>query len=125
MHVLADDAMSFGGSPRDVAGHLRVVMRHPLGAEAERRGVCIARLLGEAGPIDGASIQTRRRSGLEPAAAQAQVLQRFPEENCVRFAGAPRGILLLASMYQSVEKSAGGDDDSLRAHSAAVAKANA
>ena len=113
VHVLADDAVGFGRGPRNVAGNLRVVMRHALGAEAEGSGVGIARLHREARPVDGASVKARRRSGLQPAAAQAELLQSLAEQNCVGFAGASGGILLLAAVDQSVEKSAGGDDDGL------------
>ena len=82
-------------------------MRHALGAEAERRGIGVARLLGEARPVDGASVEARRSAGLEAAAAQAQLLQRFAQQNRVRFAGTPGGILLLAAVNQAVEKSPG------------------
>src|SRR5277367_4798628 len=100
-------------------------MRHPLGAETERSRVGVARLLGEARPVDGASVEARRGSGLEPAAAQAQFLQRFSEQNRIWFAGAPSRILLLAAVNQPVEKSSGGDDHGLRADSAAVAEFDA
>ena len=125
MNVLADNAVSFGRGPCDVTGNLRIVMRDAPGAEAERRGVGIARLLGEARPVDAASIKPRRRSGLEAAAAQAKLLQSFAEQNCIGFAGASRGILLFAAMNEPVKKSSGSDDYSLRADGAAVAKANA
>src|ERR1700734_1825881 len=125
MHVLADNALSFARSPRDVARHLRIMMRHAFGAEAEGRGVGVSRLHREARPVNAASIQPRRRSCLQPAAAQAQFLQRFPQQNRSRFSGAPRGILLLAAVNQAIEKSPSSDDHSLRADGAAVAQANA
>src|ERR1700730_14614968 len=98
MNVLANDAMSLGGRPRYVARNLRIVMRHALGAKAERCGIGISRLLREARPIDSASIQARRRSSLEPATTQSQILQRLSEQHCVRFPRAPGGILLLPAM---------------------------
>src|ERR1019366_2558033 len=106
------------------AGNLRVVVRHALGAEAEGRGVGIARLHREAGPVDSASVKARGRSRLEPAAAQPQLLQPLPKQNRSGFAGAPGGILLLAAVNQAVEEGSGGDDHSLRAHGAAVAQLN-
>ena len=90
-------------------------MRHALGAEAERSGVGIARLLREAGPVNGASIKARRRSRLQPASAQAEFLQRLSQQNRVRLARTSGRILLLATMNQSVEESASRDDYSLRA----------
>jgi transcriptional antiterminator Rof (Rho-off) len=104
---------------------LRVVMRHALGPEAEGRRVGVARLQREARPVDRASIKPRRRSRLQTAAAQAELLQRLAEQNCVRFPGTSGRILLLAAVDQSVEKSAGGDDYSLRADRAAIAQPNA
>src|SRR5580692_4030386 len=125
MHVLADDAVRFRSGRGDVTRNLRVVMRHTLGAEAEGSGVGVSRLFGETRPVDGASIKARRGSGLEPAAAQAELLQSFSEENRVRFAGAPRGILLLTAMNKTVKKSAGCDDHGLCADGAAVAELDA
>ncbi len=125
VHVLADDAMRFRRGPRDVAGHLRVVMRDALGAEAEGRGIDIAGLHLESRPVDGAAIEARRRAGLQAASAQAEFLERFAEQNGGRFAGASGGILLFAAVDEAVEEGAGGDDDGLGADGAAIAKANA
>ncbi len=91
MHVLADDAMRLRRGVGDVARHLR--LRDPAGAEAERRGVGVARLRGETRPVDGAAIQTRRRAGLEAAAAQAQRLQKFAQQHGSRLAAASGGIM--------------------------------
>src|SRR5258708_10681434 len=124
MNVLANDAVCLRCSPRDVAGNLRVVMCHSLGAKTEGRGIVVSRLLRETRPIDGAPIEARRRSGLEPASAQAEVLQRLSEQNRIRFPRTSRRILLLSTVNQTIEKGAGCDDHSLGAHGAAVAKAN-
>src|SRR5580704_2533042 len=125
MHVLTDDAVSLGRGPRDVARNLRVVVRDAPGTEAEGRGIGVSWLDRETGPIDGASVKTRRGSGLEPATAQAEPLQRLAKENRVRLAGAPGGILLLAAMNQAVEEGSGGNDHGLRADGAAVAEFDA
>src|SRR5580658_859144 len=77
MHVLANNAMRLFGGKSDVARHLRIMMRHSPRAKAERSRVQISRLALEARPINGASIKPRRRSGLEPASAQPQLLERF------------------------------------------------
>src|SRR6266852_1655951 len=116
MNVLANNAMSLRRRRGNVAGHLRVVMRHALGAEAERSGISVARLLLESGPVNGASIKARRRSCFQPASAQSQLLQRLSKQDCVRFSRTPGRILLLAAMNQAVEKRAGGDNHSLRAN---------
>src|ERR1700734_2473110 len=122
MHVLADNALSFARSPRDVAGHLRVMMRHALGAEAEGRGVGVSRLHREARPVNAAAIQARRRSRFQSATAQPQFLQRFTQQNRSRLPRAPGRILLLAVVNQAIQKSSGSDDHSLRAHGAAIAE---
>src|SRR5258708_32088706 len=124
MNVLANDAVCLRCSPRDVAGNLRVVMCHSLGPKTEGRGIVVSRLLRETRPIDGAPIEARRRSGLEPASAQPEVLQRLSEQNRIRFPRTSRRILLFPTVNQTIEKSPGGDDDSLRADGAAVAQAN-
>src|SRR5579862_7841052 len=120
MHIFANDAVRLRRGPRDIAGNLRIMMRHSLGPEAERGWVCIARLHREPRPIDAAPVQARRSSGFQPAAAQAQFLQRLPEQDRVWFPGTSGGVLLFAAMNQSVEKGSGGDDDSVRTYSAAI-----
>ncbi len=123
VHVFADDAVRLRRGPGDVAGHLRVVVRDALGAEAERRRIDVARLRREARPVDAASIEARRSAGLEAASAQAELLQGFAQQDRVGLARASCGILLLAAVDQSVEERSGGDDDGLRADGAAVAQA--
>src|SRR4029077_333651 len=123
--VFADDAMRLFGRERDVAGHLTVVMGDAQGAEAEGRGIEIAGLRFEARPIDGASVEPRRRPGLQAAAAEPEFLERFAQKNRRGLARAARGILLFPAVDQTVQESAGGDDDSLSSHRAAVAQADA
>src|ERR1035438_7012292 len=89
MHVLANDTVRLFGSESDVARHLGVVMRYAPGAKAERCGIGISRLKFEARPVDGAPVQAGRRSGLEPASAQAEFLERFAEQDRRRPAPAP------------------------------------
>ena len=98
------------------------MMRNPLGAKAEWRGIDVAGLHLKSRPIDGASIQSRRRSRLQPAAAQAQLLQRFAQQHRSRLARPSRGILLLAAMNQSIQKCSRGDDDRRCADRAAIAQ---
>ena len=114
MDVFADDAVRLRRGPGDVAGHLRIVVRDALGAEAERGGIGVAGLHLKARPVDGAAVEARRRAGLEAASAQAELLQGFAEQDGGGFAGASGGILLLAAVDQAVEEGAGRDDDGLR-----------
>src|SRR5437899_4007660 len=102
MNILANDAMRLFCRVRDIAGHLRVMMSDALGTKAERRGIGIARLKLEAGPVDGAAIEARRCAGLKPAAAQAELLQGFAQQDRRRLARTTRRILLLAAVDQTV-----------------------
>ena len=122
MDVLADDAVGFRGGERDVARHLAVGVGDPAGAEAEGRGVGIAGLRLEARPVDGAAVEARRRAGLQPAAAQAELLDVLAQQHRGRLAAASGGNLLLAAVDQAIEKRAGGDDDGVGGDRAAVAQ---
>src|SRR5437667_10349546 len=102
MHILANDAVRFFCCVGDIAGHLRVMMSDALGAKAERRGIGIAGLKLEAGPVDGAAIETGRSASLKPAAAQAELLQGFAQEDRSRFTRTSRRILLVTAVDQTV-----------------------
>ena len=71
-------------------------------AKAERRGIGIARLKLEAGPVDGATIETRWGASLKPAAAQAELLQGFAQEDRSRFTRTSRRILLFTAVDKAV-----------------------
>ncbi len=124
MHVLTDDSVCLRRGERDVTRHLLVMVRHPPGAEAEWRGIVVAGLHLELRPVNAASIETRRRPGLQTAAAQSKRLQRFTQQDRVWFPAASGGILLLAAMDKPVQKCSSGDDDRLRRDKASVTKAN-
>jgi alkanesulfonate monooxygenase SsuD/methylene tetrahydromethanopterin reductase-like flavin-dependent oxidoreductase (luciferase family) len=78
MNVLTDDAVRFFRSEGDIARDLRVMMGDLLGAKAEGRGFGVAGLRLEARPVDRAAIEAWWCSSLETAAAQAEILERFP-----------------------------------------------
>src|SRR5262249_37900294 len=118
MHVLLNDAMRLRRGEGHVTRHL--LLRDLLGAEAEGRGVGIARLHFKTRPVDAAPVESWRRPGLEAAATQAEQLQRFAQKLRWRFAAASRGISLLAAVNQAVEKCSRGDDDGLRADGASI-----
>src|SRR5436305_6220309 len=103
--------MRLGGCPCDIAGHLRVMMRHALPPEPEGRRILIARLHRKARPVNAAPVKAWRSSSLQPASAQPQILQRFTQQHRVRLTRTSRRILLLAAMNEAIEKSACGDDD--------------
>src|ERR1700722_20345800 len=114
--------MRFRCRVSDVTRNLRVVMRNTLGAKTEGGGINIAGLLGEARPVDAASVEARRSTGLEAAAAQAEILESLAEQDGGRFARASGRILLLATVDKAVKKSSGSDDDGGSADGASVAK---
>ena len=124
MNVLANNPLSLWRRPGDVARHLRIVMRDLLSTEAEGRGIRVPGLDLELRPVDGAAIKARRSSGFQTASAQAKLFQSFAQQHGIRFAGAPRRILLLATMNQPIEKSPCGDDDGLSSDRAAIAQAD-
>jgi len=101
------------------------MMRDALRAKAEWRWIDVARLLLESRPVNAAPVKPRRSTRLQPAAAQPEILQRLAEQYRGRLARAPRRILLLATMNESVKKSSRRDDDSGSADGAAVAKSDA
>src|SRR5947209_20616646 len=97
MHVGGDDLMRLGRGVSDKAWHLTT--RDRVGAEAEWCRLDIARLHGETVPFDGASVQTRRRAGLEPRTTHAEALKRFAQQHGCRVTRSPaRNDLLLTAM---------------------------
>ena len=125
VHVFADDAVRLGSGERDVARHLRVMMGHLLGAKTERRRVRIAGLSFELRPVNCPAVEPRRSSRLQPASAQAQLLQRFAQQNRRRFSGTSGGVLLFAAVNQAIEECSGGDDHGVGGNAAPVAEKNA
>src|SRR5256886_1777815 len=99
---VANDAVRLLCRVGDIARHLRVMMSDALGAKAERRGIGIARLKLEAGPVDGAAIETRWGASLKPAAPQAELLQGFAQEDRSRFTRTSRRILLFTAVDKAV-----------------------
>ena len=125
MHVLANDAMRLFGGESDVARHLGVVMGHAPGAKAKGSRIHIARLPLKARPVNGAPVQTRRRPGLEPASAQAELLERFAQQNGCGLSRTSRRILLLAAVNQPVQKSSRRNDDHFSRDAPPIAEQNA
>src|SRR5215470_14780927 len=70
---VADDAVSGGVRARNAALNLGVI--DALRQHGERLPGLIARLHLDCGPVDGAAVEARRRSGLEPPERKPQSLQ--------------------------------------------------
>src|SRR6202043_4061262 len=96
---------------RDVARHLRVVMRHAPSAKTERGRIQIARLPLKARPVNRPPVKPRRRSCLQRASPQPKLLKRFAQQNRRRFSRKTRRILLLPAMNQPFKKSPSSNDD--------------
>ena len=86
MHIGADDFMRGVGGAGDAALDLRIV--DPVGQHRKRLGRIIARLHLHGGPVDGAAVEPRRRSGFQPAKRKAEALQRERKPQCRRLADA-------------------------------------
>src|ERR1700730_13658585 len=71
--VVADDAMSGGVRARNAALNLGVI--DALRQHRERLGRLVPRSHLPCGPVDGATVEPRRRSGLEPSERKSQSLQ--------------------------------------------------
>ena len=74
MHVGADDLVRRFDRARDAAFDLRIVDARRQHRERLRR--IVAGLHLEAGPIDGAAIEPRRRAGFQTAEGEAESFQR-------------------------------------------------
>src|SRR6267378_7699602 len=111
-------------SKRDVARHLRVVMRHAPRAKAKWRRIQIARLPLKARPVNRPPVKPRRRPRLKPASPQPQLLKRFAQQNRRRFSRTSRRILLLPAMNQPVKKSPCSNNDRVRRNPPPIAKQN-
>ena len=76
-------------------------------------------------PADGAAIEARGRSGLEPAGAESKSSQCLAEQDAGGLSAAARGILLLSAVNQAVEEGTGCDDGGGGEQRAAVAELEA
>src|SRR5437763_3046477 len=123
MNILANDAVRLRRGEGDVARHLPL---HDLArAEAEGCRIVISGLHLKARPINASAIEPWRRSRLEPAAAQAQQLERFTQELRRRLATAAGRIGLFPAVNQSIEEGASSHDDGLCADTSAIAELDA
>ena len=119
MDVFADYSVGFFGRKCDVTGNLTVMVRDLFRAKAKWRGINVTWLDFKPRPINRPPIKSRGRACLQTASTQAEILQCLPKQHSRRLTGASCWILLLAAMDQSVQKSPGRDDYSLRRHASA------
>src|SRR5579871_368666 len=82
---------------------------------AKRKGWrrIIARLHLERGVIDGAAVQARTGSGLEPPDAEAELRQVLAQSHRRKVARAARRVILQPDVDEALEKGAGGEDHTL------------
>ena len=83
VQVGPDDVVNGRIGVRDVA--IELVLGDPIGEERERHRVGIAGLRLQPLEIDGASVEPRRRAGLEPPELEAEL-----EAGCARARSRPR-----------------------------------
>ena len=107
------------GGAGDAAGDLR--RGDCPGQKGKGRGRIVARLHLQRRPVDGASIQPRRRAGLQPAHLQTKTIKRFGKTDGRRIGlvgigrmrrHAAGGKFHFADMDQAAQKCAGGQHDS-------------
>ena len=85
-----------------------------VGQEREWRGLFVAVLLLQRGPIDRAGLEPRRRAGLQAAHRETRAVQAIREADGRRLAVAAGGDALVADMDDALQERAGGEDDAGR-----------
>src|SRR5438045_539275 len=98
----ANDGMRRRGRHRDVADDLRRL--DAVGNERERRRRGVAGLHIEAGPVDRAAVEPRRRPGLEAPERKAVTGERLRQAERRLFADPARRDLLVADMNEAIEE---------------------
>ena len=107
VQVGADQVVPGRRGVGDVAHDLR--LRDSFGQGRERLRRVVARLDLEAGVIDGPAVQARRRPGLQPAQAEADLLEPARQAERGRLADAPGRHGLLADVDHAAQEGAGGE----------------
>ena len=105
---------------RDVAAHLSRVLGATPEEGKDRRRV-VAGLHQQGRVVDGATVDARRRAGLEPTDAERQRAQSFGQAVRRRITCAPAGILLETDVDSAAEKRADGQHDRRRMNSSPTA----
>ena len=106
--ALSDDPVGLRGRGRHPTGDLGI--GDPVGEEGKGAGDGVRRLAVQTVPGDGAAVQPRRRSGLEPPHGQAQGVQAVGKTDGRRFVDAACGYPLFPQVDDALEKGACGQD---------------
>src|SRR6056297_1951886 len=108
IEIVADDVVRAGIGIGDPAGHLP---RHGCGGEkGEHHRVVIRWLHVEAAPTDAASVEARRRTGLETPEGKAEAVDALGKAEAGRVAHATAGAGHIPDMDDAAQKGAGGQD---------------
>ncbi len=107
MHVRPDDLVRRRRRARDAAFDLRRFNRAR--ERRERLGRIVARLHFHRRPVDRGAVDSRRRSGLEPAERETEPLERERKPKRRRLADTAGRRLLLADVDQAAQKGPGGE----------------
>src|SRR5207249_8786574 len=107
VQILANHGMRAGVGAGEPAQLLPDV--ETLGPVRERTRGIVARLRLHRAPLDRVAMQSRRRSGLEPAALEPQLGQALAERARGVLANAPAFELARSDVNQAVEKRSGRD----------------
>src|SRR5262249_6156403 len=107
--VVADDAVGRIVGAGDAALDLGIV--DALGQHRERLRRLIAWLHLHRGPVDGAAVEPRRRSGLEPSQRKSEPLQGERQAKCGRLAHPACRRLPLADMDEPAQEGSRGEQD--------------
>src|SRR5690348_8339446 len=102
VEISPDDPVRCRGGCRDMADNLWRL--DPVGDERERRRRVVAWLNGELGPVDRATIEPRRCTGLEPPKRKTLTGEGLRQAERRPLADPTRRNFLLTDMDQTVEK---------------------
>jgi hypothetical protein len=111
----ADDPVRLLVGVRDPARHLPRMLLGPTEKAEHRNRIEVARLLLQSCEVDAAAVDARRRSGLQPALRQLQLLQPKRQAHGRWVARAPGGMVLQPDVDAAVEKGPGGEHHRARA----------
>ncbi len=107
----------------DAAGDLRRC--DAIGESRERHRLVVGLLLVEAGPVDRAAVEARRRAGLEASESEAEAGEGLRQADRRTLTDPTRGNSGLADMDEAAEKGSGGQHDGGRRQGTPIREADA
>ena len=120
---LPQNAPCLLGGITDVARNLRP--RDLPGQERKRRRIGVTRLRFEPLPVDAATVEPRRRTGLQPHPRKTEGPQLIAQQFRRRLAIPPATVLHLADVGQAIQEGPRSDDHRARIDPPAVAQMHA